>query len=203
MSRPISITRACCMPLALRGEASRSTRERSADASSNRSGRGRATKTALHSHETGAAAYNGGMKKERLGQSSLEVGPLALGGNVFGWTADEQRSFEVLDAFVAAGFNLIDTADVYSSWIKGHIGGESESMIGRWLERRGRRDDVVIATKVGMEMGPGDKGSRAPTSSRPSIARCSDCRPTTSTCTKRTKTTRTRRSRKRSAPSPN
>ncbi len=102
------------------------------------------------------------MKKERLGQSSLEVGPLALGGNVFGWTADEKRSFEVLDAFVAAGFNLIDTADVYSSWIKGHIGGESESMIGRWLERRGRRDDVVIATKVGMEMGPGDKGlSRA------------------------------------------
>jgi aryl-alcohol dehydrogenase-like predicted oxidoreductase len=102
------------------------------------------------------------MIKQRLGQSTIEVGPLALGGNVFGWTADEKRSFEVLDAFVAAGFNLIDTADVYSSWIKGHVGGESESMIGGWLERRGRRDDVVIATKVGMPMGPEDKGlSRA------------------------------------------
>jgi aryl-alcohol dehydrogenase-like predicted oxidoreductase len=102
------------------------------------------------------------MIKQRLGQSTIEVAPLALGGNVFGWTADEQRSFAVLDAFVAAGFNLVDTADVYSIWIKGHIGGESESTIGRWLKRRGRRDDVVIATKVGMEMGPGDKGlSRA------------------------------------------
>jgi len=102
------------------------------------------------------------MLKQRLGNSALSVAPLALGGNVFGWTADEQRSFEVLDAFVAAGFNLIDTADVYSIWIKGHVGGESESVIGRWLERRGRRDDVVIATKVGMQMGPGDKGlSRA------------------------------------------
>ena len=102
------------------------------------------------------------MIKQRLGRSALEVAPLALGGNVFGWTADAQRSHEVLDAFVAAGCNLIDTADVYSIWIKGHTGGESESVIGQWLTRRGRRDDVVIATKVGMQMGEGEKGlSRA------------------------------------------
>jgi aryl-alcohol dehydrogenase-like predicted oxidoreductase len=93
-----------------------------------------------------------------LGRSALRVAPLALGGNVFGWTADEQRSFEVLDAFAAAGFNLVDTADVYSIFVTGHVGGESESMIGRWLERRGRRDRVVIATKVGMDMGPAGKG---------------------------------------------
>ena len=98
------------------------------------------------------------IQKHPLGRSGLKVAPLALGGNVFGWTADEKRSFEVLDAFVAAGFNLIDTADVYSKWVKGHTGGESERIIGAWLERRGRRDDVVIATKVGMEMGPADKG---------------------------------------------
>lgn len=93
-----------------------------------------------------------------LGRSGIRVAPLALGGNVFGWTADERRSFEVLDAFVAAGFNLVDTADVYSIFVKGHVGGESESTIGRWLEKRGRRDDVVIATKVGMDMGPAGKG---------------------------------------------
>jgi aryl-alcohol dehydrogenase-like predicted oxidoreductase len=100
--------------------------------------------------------------KHALGKSGIEVAPLALGGNVFGWTADERRSFEVLDAFVAAGFNLIDTADVYSKWIKGHTGGESETIIGKWLKRRRRRDDIVIATKVGMEMGAAEKGlSRA------------------------------------------
>ena len=98
------------------------------------------------------------MQKYPLGRSGIDVAPLALGGNVFGWTADEQRSFEVLDAFADAGFNLIDTADVYSGWIPGHVGGESERMIGRWLARRGRRDDVVIATKVGMEMKSGGKG---------------------------------------------
>jgi aryl-alcohol dehydrogenase-like predicted oxidoreductase len=98
------------------------------------------------------------MIKQPLGNSGLDAAPLALGGNVFGWTADEKRSFEVLDAFVSAGFNLIDTADVYSKWIEGHEGGESERTIGRWLERRGRRDDVIVATKVGMEMGPEDKG---------------------------------------------
>ncbi len=97
-----------------------------------------------------------------LGRSGLEVGPLAFGGNVFGWTIDEPTSFRLLDAFVAAGFNLIDTADVYSRWAPGNQGGESETIIGRWLQRGGRRDRVVIATKVGMEMGPGKKGlSRA------------------------------------------
>ncbi|HWS53020.1 MAG TPA: aldo/keto reductase [Pyrinomonadaceae bacterium] len=98
------------------------------------------------------------MEKRRLGNSGLEVAPLALGGNVFGWTADEQTSFKLLDAFVAAGFNLIDTADVYSGWVPGHQGGESETIIGRWLKRAGGRERVVIATKVGMEMGPGRKG---------------------------------------------
>lgn len=98
------------------------------------------------------------MIKQALGDTGIEVAPLALGGNVFGWTADEQRSFDVLDAFVAAGFNLIDTADVYSIFVDGHSGGESETVIGRWLERSGRRDDVVIATKVGMKMGPGAEG---------------------------------------------
>src|SRR5947199_9649226 len=98
----------------------------------------------------------------KLGNSGLEVGPLALGGNVFGWTADEGTSFRILDAFVAAGFNLIDTADVYSRWAPGHQGGESETVLGNWLKRSGRRDRVLIATKVGMEMGPGAKGLSRP-----------------------------------------
>ncbi|MFI2784148.1 aldo/keto reductase [Streptomyces sp. ALB3] len=84
-----------------------------------------------------------------LGSSSLKVFPLALGGNVFGWTADEDRTFAVLDAYVAAGGNFIDTADSYSAWVPGNEGGESETLIGRWLAARSRRDDVVIATKVG------------------------------------------------------
>lgn len=84
----------------------------------------------------------------KLGTSDLEVFPLALGGNVFGWTADEERSFAVLDAYAAAGGNFIDTADSYSSWVEGNEGGESERIIGRWVESRGNRDDVVIATKV-------------------------------------------------------
>ncbi|WP_425831344.1 aldo/keto reductase [Streptomyces fractus] len=83
----------------------------------------------------------------KLGSSDLEVFPLSLGGNVFGWTADEATSFEVLDAYVAAGGNFIDTADVYSAWVDGNQGGESETVIGKWLASRGRRDDVVIATK--------------------------------------------------------
>lgn len=98
------------------------------------------------------------MITHELGRSGIEVAPLAFGGNVLGWTADEPMSFRLLDAFVDAGFNLIDTADVYSKWIDGHSGGESEAVIGNWLKRRGRRDDVVIATKLGMEMGPEDKG---------------------------------------------
>ena len=88
------------------------------------------------------------MNLRSLGRSSLSVAPLAFGGNVFGWSADEQRSFELLDAFVDAGFNLIDTADVYSAWVPGNRGGESETIIGKWLKRSGKRDKVVIATKV-------------------------------------------------------
>src|SRR5919109_1838166 len=98
------------------------------------------------------------MEKRRLGKSDLHVAPLCLGGNVFGWTADEVMSFRLLDGFVDAGFNFIDTADVYSKWAPGHHGGESETIIGDWLKRRGKRDDVIIATKVGSEMGPRKKG---------------------------------------------
>lgn len=98
------------------------------------------------------------MDKRRLGHSSLEVAPLAFGGNVFGWTVDEQTSFGLLDRFVASGCNLIDTADVYSRWVIGHAGGESERIIGKWLKRSGKRYDVVLATKVGMDMGAGKKG---------------------------------------------
>src|SRR6185369_451636 len=89
-----------------------------------------------------------------LGSSGIEVAPLALGGNVFGWTADEQASFRILDAFVDAGGNMIDTADVYSAWVEGHHGGESETVIGRWLRRDpAKRDKVIIATKVGFMSG--------------------------------------------------
>ena len=96
--------------------------------------------------------------RRRLGASGLEVAPLALGGNVFGWTADEASSFRVLDAFVEAGYNLIDTADTYSIWVPGHRGGESETIVGNWLRASGRREEVLLATKVGMDMGPGGKG---------------------------------------------
>ena len=97
------------------------------------------------------------MERRKLGDSGFEVAPLAFGGNVFGWTADEARSFQLLDAFVEAGFNLVDTADSYSRWVTGHPGGESETIIGRWIARRGRHDDVIIATKVGSDMGQGHK----------------------------------------------
>src|SRR5215831_18556995 len=97
------------------------------------------------------------MQKRKLGNTGFEVAPLALGGNVFGWTADEAMSFKLLDAFVASGFNLIDTADSYSRWVTGHQGGESETVIGRWIAKRGRHDDVIIATKVGSDMGQGHK----------------------------------------------
>ncbi len=89
------------------------------------------------------------MEKRKLGRSGIEVAPLAFGGNVFGWTADTAMSFKLLDGFVDAGLNLIDTADVYAAWGEGNEGGESESVIGQWLERSGRRDEVIIATKVG------------------------------------------------------
>ena len=88
------------------------------------------------------------MHKRPLGKSSLSIAPLAFGGNVFGWSVDEARSFELLDAFVDAGFNLIDTADMYSSWAPGNRGGESETIIGKWLRKSGKREQVVIATKV-------------------------------------------------------
>jgi aryl-alcohol dehydrogenase-like predicted oxidoreductase len=98
-----------------------------------------------------------------LGRSGLEVAPLALGCNVFGWTADEATSFAILDEFVNAGFNLLDTADAYSRWVPGHTGGESESIIGRWLAARGAgmRRRVLIATKVGSDMGDCGKGLAA------------------------------------------
>lgn len=88
------------------------------------------------------------MQLRQLGRSGLSIAPLAFGGNVFGWSANEQRSFELLDAFVDAGFNLIDTADVYSAWVPGNRGGESETIIGKWLKLSGKRDKVIIATKV-------------------------------------------------------
>jgi aryl-alcohol dehydrogenase-like predicted oxidoreductase len=93
-----------------------------------------------------------------IGRSGLQTPPLVLGGNVFGWTIDRETSFEVLDAFVAGGGAMIDTADVYSAWAPGNRGGESETIIGQWLKRRGRRDDVLIATKVGMLEIGGEKG---------------------------------------------
>jgi aryl-alcohol dehydrogenase-like predicted oxidoreductase len=98
------------------------------------------------------------MIKRKLGSSGLEIAPLAFGGNVFGWTVDEAGSLALLDAFVAAGFNFIDTADAYSRWVPGHKGGESETIIGSWLRQRRVRDKVIIATKVGVEMGPGEQG---------------------------------------------
>jgi len=88
------------------------------------------------------------MQQRSLGKSALSITPLAFGGNVFGWSADEKRSFELLDAFVDAGFNLVDTADVYSAWVPGNKGGDSETIIGRWFKQSGKRNRVVIATKV-------------------------------------------------------
>ncbi|WP_406267051.1 aldo/keto reductase [Actinacidiphila glaucinigra] len=96
-----------------------------------------------------------------IGNSDLDVSPLCLGGNVFGWTADEATSFEVLDSYAEAGGNFVDTADVYSAWVPGHSGGESETVIGSWLAKRGRRDDVLVATKVGSH--PDFKGLKAAT----------------------------------------
>ncbi len=98
------------------------------------------------------------MKKRKLGRSGLEIAPLVFGGNVFGWTADEARSFQLLDAFVAAGFNAIDTADAYCKWVPGCVGGESETIIGKWLKRSGNREKVILATKVGMDLGLDRKG---------------------------------------------
>src|SRR4051812_19398491 len=100
------------------------------------------------------------MQTRALGNTGLSIAPLVLGGNVFGWTLDEKRSFDVLDAFLEHGFNAIDTADVYSAWAPGNSGGESETIIGSWLKSRsGMRDKVIIFTKVGSDLGkPGQKG---------------------------------------------
>jgi aryl-alcohol dehydrogenase-like predicted oxidoreductase len=100
------------------------------------------------------------MQKRKLGKSGLEIAPIVLGGNVFGWTADAKTSFTVLDAFLDAGFNAVDTADVYSRWAPGHQGGESETVLGDWMKARGTRDKVVVITKVGSEM-PAGKGLKA------------------------------------------
>ncbi|HMK38201.1 MAG TPA: aldo/keto reductase, partial [Bacteroidota bacterium] len=98
------------------------------------------------------------MERRTLGGSGISIGPLIFGGNVFGWTVDERTAFGLLDAFVSSGFNCIDTADAYSTWVAGNRGGESESIIGRWMKSRGNRKSVVIATKVGSDMGAGRKG---------------------------------------------
>ncbi|HTO32228.1 MAG TPA: aldo/keto reductase [Pararhizobium sp.] len=99
------------------------------------------------------------METRTLGRTGLSIAPLVFGGNVFGWTADEKTSFQLLDGFVGAGFNAIDTADVYSSWAPGNSGGESETIVGKWLKQSGRaRDEVVIVTKVGSDLGEGRKG---------------------------------------------
>lgn len=97
------------------------------------------------------------MQKRRLGRTDLSIAPLVLGGNVFGWTADEATSFDLLDRFAEAGLNAIDTADVYSRWAPGNKGGESEDIIGKWMKSRGNRDKIVVITKVGSDMGQGKK----------------------------------------------
>jgi aryl-alcohol dehydrogenase-like predicted oxidoreductase len=98
------------------------------------------------------------IKKRQLGNSGLEVSPICFGGNVFGWTADEPTSFKLLDALAASGFNFIDTADVYSRWVPGNQGGESEAILGKWLKQSGKRSQMILATKAGNEMGPEKKG---------------------------------------------
>ena len=98
------------------------------------------------------------MNKRKLGKTGLEISPLVFGGNIFGWTVDQAASFKLLDFFIAAGFNSIDTADVYSKWVPGHAGGESEIILGEWIKRRGNRAKIIVATKVGMDMGDGKKG---------------------------------------------
>jgi len=98
------------------------------------------------------------MEMRELGRSGIRVPGLCFGGNIFGWTVDEGRSFELLDALVGSGFNFIDTADVYSKWVPGHVGGESETIIGKWMKARGNRGKIVLATKCGMELSPEKKG---------------------------------------------
>ena len=101
------------------------------------------------------------MQMRDLGKSGLKTAPLVLGGNVFGWTADRATSFDILDAFIDAGFNAVDTADVYSRWVPGHVGGESETVMGEWFAAHGKRDKTLLITKVGSDMGDGRKGLKA------------------------------------------
>ena len=124
------------------------------------------------------------MQLRTIGRSSLQVAPLCLGGNVFGWTADEAASFKILDAAVDAGLNFIDTADAYSAWLPGHQGGESETIIGNWLRKRARRKDVVIATKVGLNMPPDRKKglSASPHRALCQKSHCAGSTPTISMC---------------------
>lgn len=96
--------------------------------------------------------------KRKIGKSDLEVRPFALGANVFGWTADEKTSFDILDTYVDAGFNFIDTANIYSAWVDGNKGGESETIIGKWFKKSGKRDSIVLTTKVGGQFSPENKG---------------------------------------------
>jgi aryl-alcohol dehydrogenase-like predicted oxidoreductase len=101
------------------------------------------------------------MQMRDLGKSGLKTAPLVLGGNVFGWTADKAASFDILDAFIDSGFNAVDTADVYSRWVPGHVGGESETVMGEWFAAYGKRDKTLLITKVGSDMGEGRKGLKA------------------------------------------
>ena len=101
------------------------------------------------------------MNKRRLGHTDIRISPLVLGGNVFGWTADKRASFEILDRYAEAGFETLDTADVYSKWAPGNRGGESEAIIGEWMESRGNRERTIVITKVGGEMSPAEKGLSA------------------------------------------
>jgi aryl-alcohol dehydrogenase-like predicted oxidoreductase len=104
-------------------------------------------------------AYTSSMQTRQLGKTGLSIAPLVLGGNVFGWTADEKTSFAILDAFIDAGLNAIDTADIYSKWIPGHVGGESETVLGKWFRQKpSNRDKTVLITKVGSEFSPEKKG---------------------------------------------
>lgn len=135
----------------------------------------------------------------RIGTSDLDVFPLALGANTFGWTSDEPDSHRIIEAFLGAGGSLIDTADSYSAFAPGNSGGESETVIGNWFTSTGRRDDVVLATKVSQH--PQFKGLAAARSLLRPTRRCSACRPIASTSTTHTSMTRTPRSRRRWPPS--
>jgi aryl-alcohol dehydrogenase-like predicted oxidoreductase len=146
------------------------------------------------------------MEKRKLGSAGPEVPAICLGGNVYGWTLNEADTFRQLDAALAAGLNFVDTADVYSRWAPGNKGGESETLIGKWFAQTGKRKDVILATKVGMDMGAGKKGLKAAyiqqavESSLERLqthyidlyrrlrVRLSACRPITSTSTGRTRT---------------